>query len=85
MGFSSERVLLDILVGLPLVLCLSPLVFKLAAWIDARLGDDPSEMRGTLLLCALLIGTGIGVMLLLNWVCTLFGWPASGPWPAYIV
>jgi hypothetical protein len=85
MGFSSERALLDILVGLPLVLCLSPLMFKAADWIDARFDDDPSGWRRTLLICVMLFGTGMGVMALLDWICTLMGWPANGPWPVYML
>jgi len=84
MGFSSERMLLDLFVGLPLLLCLVPLLFKVVDWIDTRYDTDLTGWRRTLLIGGVLVGTGIVLTLLLNKLCAFMGMPVDGPWAVFM-
>jgi len=81
MGFSSERMFLNMLIGLPLVLCLAVAFFKVGNRIETYFDADLTGWRRTLLILSILLGAALLVNFLLDVLCAWLGLPVRGIWP----
>ena len=81
MGFSTERMFLDLLIGLPVMLCLAAALFKASNRIETYFDADLTGWRRTLLILSILLGSALLVNFLLNALCSWLGLPIRGIWP----